>query len=212
MRHAYALLGLAFIIVFGGAYFLFHQSAEAPTHTPDVEESIKETNNMSLTLTSSAFSNGEMIPTQYTCDGDNVSPPLSISNIPEGTISLVLVMDDPDIPQEIKEARGIEKFNHWAIYNLDPNNSQIPAGESVSLSSYLPGLSGLNSAGSAEYTGPCPPTEYEPTTHRYIFRLYALSGQLNFIKAPTLDEVETAAKGMMIEKAELTGLYSRVKE
>lgn len=205
MRHAYALLGLAFIIVFGSAYFLFHQSAEAPTYTQDTEESKNETSNMSLTLTSSAFSDGEFIPEKYSCDGENVNPPLSISGIPEGTESLVLVMDDPDIPQVFKDARGIDKFDHWVIYNLPADTTDIPAGSVL-------GQVGHNSRDEASYTGPCPPTEYEPTTHRYVFRLYALSGQLNFIKAPTLDEVEEATKGSVIEQAQLTGLFTRVKE
>ena len=201
MRHAYALLGLLFIIVFGGAYLLVNK-AEAPAPKTSLT---KENNQMTMQLTSSAFSAGEMIPTEYTCDGNNINPPLSISGVPDGTESLVLVMDDPDIPAEVKEARNIEKFNHWAVYNLAADTTEIDAGSTA-------GTIGNNTRGEAAYVGPCPPPEYEPTTHRYIFRLYALSGQLNFIKAPTLDEVETAAGGMMLDKAELIGLYTRVTE
>jgi Raf kinase inhibitor-like YbhB/YbcL family protein len=205
MRNAYALLGICFIIVFGGAYVLFHQAAEAPT-TDALPTANQETEEQTmLTLTSSAFSHNDLIPSQYTCDGENMNPPLSISGVPEGTESLVLVMDDPDIPEEIKAARGIEKFNHWAVYNLPIDTKEIP-------SSAIVGAAGMNSRGESTYTGPCPPTEYEPTEHRYVFRLYALSGTLNFIKTPTLDEIEAAAEGMMLEKAELIGRYSRVQE
>lgn len=205
MRNAYALLGLSFIIVFGSAYILFKQSVEVPTTMTAVEDPLIETENMSLILTSPAFSDGEMIPEKYTCDGENVNPPLEISNVPADTKVLVLVMDDPDIPQAIKDARGIEEFDHWAVYNLPADTTIIEPETRL-------GTNGLNSLGAAAYTGPCPPTEYEPTTHRYIFRLYALSKQLNFTVEPTLDEVEVAAESVVLEKAVLTGLYSRLKE
>ncbi|MBX2866944.1 YbhB/YbcL family Raf kinase inhibitor-like protein [Candidatus Kaiserbacteria bacterium] len=152
-----------------------------------------------MELASPAFEHNGTIPSQYTCDGDRLAPPpLEVSSLPEGTGSLVLVMDDPDIPQEVKDSRGIEKFDHWALYNL-------PAKEGV----INGGVSGLNGAGETGYRGPCPPPEYEPTEHRYVFRIYAVSGTLNFIKTPTLDEVETAAKGMMLDSAELIGRYER---
>lgn len=197
MRNAYALLGLAFLVVFGGAFLIFQRA-----HAPGEGESNSFV--MSLTLTSPVFDNNGFIPEKYTCDGDNVNPPLYISGVPEGTVSLVLVMDDPDIPQEFKNTRGIEKFDHWSLYNLPPDTAEINY-ETLEVSH------GLNGRGADSYTGPCPPPEYEPTTHRYIFRLYALSGNLNFIKTPTLDEIETAAKGIEIESAELIGLYDRSK-
>ena len=193
MRNAYALLGLAFLIVFGGAYLLFDK-AYAP--------SLNDERNMSLTLTSSAFKAGETIPSEYTCDAGNINPPLTISGVPEGTQSLVLVMDDPDIPQAVKDARGIEKFDHWAVYNLPADTTEIEAGAAF-------GSAGQNGRGEPTYTGPCPPPEYDPTEHRYIFRLYALPGSLNFIQTPTLDEIEEAAKGSAIESAELIGVYDR---
>lgn len=197
MRNAYALLGLAFLIVFGGAYLVFER-AEAPSSLEDNETS------MSLTLTSSVFANNQAIPSQYTCDGENINPPLTISGVPEGTESLVLVVDDPDIPEQIKKERGVSKINHWVLYNLPSDTKDIPTNAVL-------GSGGLNSRGNPGYIGPCPPPDMEPTTHRYIFRLYALSGTLNFVKAPTLDEVEEAAKGMLLEKAELIGIYSRAK-
>lgn len=202
MRNAYALLGLAFLIVFGAAYVLLDR-AEAPSGQ-DQPLSDSQNQSMSLSLTSPEFANNAFIPEQYTCDGENVNPPLSIKNIPEGTESLVLVMDDPDIPKEIKESRGIDSFDHWVVYNIPPETNSIAVNEQI-------GTAGQNSSGQLGYAGPCPPPQYEPKEHRYIFRLYALSGQLNFIKSPSLFEVEEAAKSMMLEKAELVGRYSRAE-
>ena len=181
MRNAYAVLGILIIIVGVGTYYAF---------TP------KDT---FMTLSSAAFTHNGYIPQEYTCDGDRyMAPPLSVSNIPEGTQSLVLVMDDPDIPQEIKNERGIEKFDHWVLYNLPATEGEI-----------VGGTAGINGGGETGYRGPCPPKEYAPTEHRYIFRVYALPGTLSFIKAPTLDEVETAAKGSALSFAELIGRYER---
>ncbi len=194
-RHAYALLGLMTLIVFGGAFLVLSKKAEAPD---EIISGNKIT--MSLTLTSPAFKEGELIPSKYTCDGENVSPEIHIENIPEGTVSLALVMDDPDIPDSVKQSRGIEKFDHWVVYNIPPDTRVIPMGEIV-------GALGLNSKGEATYTGPCPPDR----EHRYIFRLYALSSTLNFIQTPKLYDVEETARGMMVESAELIGKYERMQ-
>lgn len=206
MRNAYALLGLAFIIVFGGAYLVFKQAAEAPApnfHTTNTSVTTEET--MTMTLTSSAFLDGAFIPKEFTCDGDNVNPPLTITNAPIGTAVFVLVVDDPDIPLEVKAARGIEKFDHWAVYNIPGDTTEIPVASTL-------GTASRNGRGDSGYTGPCPPPQYEPTTHRYIFRLYALSAPLAFITAPTLDELEAAAQGTALASATLTGLYTRVTD
>jgi hypothetical protein len=149
-------------------------------------------------LASPAFNDGGLIPPQFTCDGDNVSPEITISGVPEGTQSLVLVMDDPDIPDSVKQARGILKFDHWAVYNIPPETGTIPEGVQV-------GSIGRNTRGDSAYTGPCPPDR----EHRYIFRLYALSGTLNFIQQPTLDEIESAARGMTLTSTTLIGRYNR---
>ncbi len=199
MRNAYALLGLSFLIVFTGAYLLFER-AQAPEKITDVIDEVKQTNGMKLT--SPAFENNGTIPVIYTCDGDNINPELHISDVPEGTESLILVMDDPDIPEEIRHANGIEKFNHWVIYNLPADTNIIPAGGTI-------GTTAQNSSGNTAYTGPCPPAQYKPTEHRYIFRLYAMPNRINFIKVPTLDEVESIAQAESIEKAKLIGKYDR---
>lgn len=190
MRQALILFGLMSLIVYGGTFLAFYKKDEASV-------TVKE-NSMSLSLTSPAFNDGETIPFQYTCDGQNVSVPLHIEGVPEGTESLVLLMDDPDIPQSVKEARGIEKFDHWALYNIPANTVDIGEDERI-------GALGLNSLGQASYRGPCPPDR----EHRYFFRLYAVRGTLNFVTAPTLTDIEGAAAGMMIEHATLMGRYER---
>jgi Raf kinase inhibitor-like YbhB/YbcL family protein len=153
---------------------------------------------MSLTLTAPSFENQGHIPSQYTCDADNISPEIRIEGVPQGTRSFVLVMDDPDIPTEVKERLGIEKFDHWTLYNIPPDTNRIPEGESR-------GSLGLTSRGEAKYAGPCPPDR----EHRYFFRLYALNDTLHFDIPPTLDEVEKAAQKSMIESAMLIGRYER---
>jgi Raf kinase inhibitor-like YbhB/YbcL family protein len=194
MRHAYTLLGIMTLVIFVGACIAFSKKAEAPITTNSINPST-----MSLSLTSPVFNEGGSIPLNYTCDGENVSPELHIDNVPEGTKSFVLVMDDPDIPDFVKKERGIEKFNHWALYNIPAETRVLKEGEII-------GMSGVNGRGEAKYTGPCPPDR----EHRYMFRLYAVTGQLNFLKAPTLDEVETAARGMMLASSTLIGTYKRV--
>lgn len=195
MRHAFSMLGILTVLMVVGVYLTFHKKAEAPA--PVLEEP-SSSSAMSFALTSPVFEVDGLIPSEYTCDGEGVSPELHIENVPEGTASLVLVMDDSDIPESVKQARGIEKFNHWAVYNIPADTKVLPR-------AWDGGTGALNSTGAVGYRGPCPPDR----EHRYIFRLYALSGTLNFIKTPTLDEVESAAEGMMLGKAELIGRYNR---
>lgn len=198
MRQAFMLLGVMTMIVFVGALVAFER-AEAPGPVSDNKNAtmVPETT-MKLTLSSPAFEDGEKIPSRYTCDGENISPELHIENVPEGTKSFVLVMDDPDIPDAVKQRMHIEKFDHWVLYNIPPEMTVIPEGGVI-------GTTGLNSSGSATYTGACPPDR----EHRYFFRLYALRGTLNFIKAPTLSEVETAAQSMSLGSTTLMGRYER---
>ena len=155
-----------------------------------------------MKLTSLAFSEGEMIPAKYTCDGDNVSPELVFEDVPEGTVSLALIMDDPDIPEAVKEARGIEVFDHWTLYGLPADTRGLDEASGV-------GERGLNGAGAPGYTGPCPPPQYEPKVHRYYFKLYALSGTPAFDVPPTKAELLAAIEPMTLETAELMGRYTR---
>lgn len=195
MRQAFTLLGLMTLIVFGGAFLVFKEAG-----APSDVLIIPEEKPMSLTLTSPAFLEGGRIPARYTCDGDNLSPELHISGVPEGTQSLVLVMDDPDIPDSVKTARGIETFDHWVVYNITPDITVIQEGE-------VRGESGMTSAGKTGYVGPCPPDR----EHRYIFRLYAVSDVLHFEKTPTLAEVERVAQEKSLGSTTLMGRYVRAQ-
>lgn len=156
----------------------------------------------SFSLTSPAFEPGALIPSKYTCDGENVSPPLAISGVPGGTQSLVLLMDDPDIPKTVKEERGIEVFDHWVVFNIPPETAEVPEGEEV-------GTLGLNGVGAPAYTGPCPPPQFEPKEHRYIFRVYALKDLLSFATVPTKLQVQDAIAPLLLGQVELIGRYAR---
>lgn len=157
-------------------------------------------------LTSSAFEHEGSIPSVYSCDGDNVNPPLSISGAPESTVTFALIMDDPDIPEVVKKARLIEKFDHWLLFNIPATETEIKMPYSGA------GVYGANTKGDQEYTGPCPPTEHEPTEHRYIFQLYALDTELELQAGISEEELRIAMKGHILDKAELIGLFDRANK
>lgn len=196
MRLAYFLLGVAFFIVFGSPAYFVPKNDDAMLQRGD-ENSMKK---VQMTLASPAFPDGGTIPSAYTCDGVNISPPLSIDGVPEGAAALILVMDDPDVP---KVLRSDGMFDHWVVYGIDPGTKEIEEGTA-------PGSLGLNGRGEASYTGPCPPSEYEPSEHRYFFRLYALDTALAFEKAPSKEDVLEALAGHVIAEATLMGKYKRV--
>ncbi|MBI4093898.1 YbhB/YbcL family Raf kinase inhibitor-like protein [Candidatus Kaiserbacteria bacterium] len=158
---------------------------------------------MAVTLTSPAFQNEASIPSQFTCDAENISPPLSISGVPESTKSLALLVDDPDIPQVFKEQRGIDSFDHWTLFNIPSQTREIAQSGSV-------GTRGANDSGRNDYTGPCPPKEYEPSEHRYFFRLYALDTMLDLPVGASKADVLGAMQGHIIEQTELMGRYKRL--
>ncbi len=152
---------------------------------------------MALTLTSSAFTQGGQIPSQFTCDGVDYSPQLSWKDVPTNTQSFVLTMDDPDAPAGT--------WDHWILYNipattheLAENIQQLPPGTQI----------GSNSWRHTSYNGPCPPDR----EHRYFFKLYALDAKLNLQNGATKAEVETALHKHLIAKAELMGRYNRAKK
>jgi len=155
-----------------------------------------------FTLASTAFENNGMIPAKYTCDGEEISPPLEINGAPEGTRSLALIVDDPDIPDVFKKSRGIKAFDHWVLYNIPPETREIPEGVSV-------GVAGVNSADERKYASPCPPSQYEPREHRYVFSLYALKEILSFTKPPAAEQVRKALADKILAETKLTGRYAR---
>lgn len=154
---------------------------------------------MALEITSSTFENNQLIPSKYTCDGDNVNPPLTFRNIPKDAQSLVLLVDDPDVPKNLKPD-GV--FDHWVIYNIDPSVTGIDENSSAP-----PGSVGLNSAQKHAYAGACPPDGQ----HRYFFKLFALDTMVEFpdAKVVTKQMVLDAMDGHIVEQAELVGLYKR---
>jgi Raf kinase inhibitor-like YbhB/YbcL family protein len=143
-------------------------------------------------LTSSAFEPGGTIPAAYCCEGENRSPPLAWSGVPDGTVTLLLTCDDPDAP------RGV--FRHWAAYNIPPATSGLAAGE-------VAADQAVNDFGRAGYGGPCPPRGDRP--HRYVFRLAALGGRLDPGPDARCAEVARLARPLELAAAELVGLYGR---
>ena len=152
-----------------------------------------------MKLTSSAFEAGGAMPAKYTCDGQGINPPLQIYDVPSQTISLALLMDDPDIPEAAKKSFNVEVWDHWVVFNMPPDTKNINEGENPA------GLLGKNTRGNFAYGGPCPPDG----EHRYFFKLYALDTILNLPDGSTKAEVEQAMNGHVLETVELIGRYKR---
>ncbi|MFB6246636.1 MAG: YbhB/YbcL family Raf kinase inhibitor-like protein [Candidatus Pacearchaeota archaeon] len=155
-----------------------------------------------MEIKSEVFENHENMPSKHTCDEENISPPLKILSAPEDTKSFVLICEDPDLPKEVIESMGINVFDHWVSFNILSEKTEIAEGEE-------PGIRGKNSAGAKGYAGPCPPKEYEPTKHRYIFKVYALDTKLDLEEGSSKDEVKEAMKGHILDSAELVGKYEK---
>ncbi len=151
-----------------------------------------------MILTSIVFDNGGKIPAKYTCNGENINPPLHINNIPKGTKYLALVMDDPDVPKSVRED-GM--WNHWVVFNIPATGNTLEIAEGVEPT----GTNGVTTKGTLEYGGPCPPD----CEHRYFFRVYALPAPLNLPEGVTKEEVEKTAKQMALANATLMGRYEQ---
>lgn len=156
---------------------------------------------MTLKLTSTVFVQGGEIPAKYTCEGQNVSPPLTWSGIPPGAKSLVLMVDDPDAPDPTAPKMT---WVHWVLYNIPTNINALP--ESVN---QLPAgtLAGLNDWKRIGYGGPCPPIG----RHRYFHKLYVLDKVLPDLGSPTKAVLEKEMKGHIIAQTELMGTYQKHK-
>lgn len=149
---------------------------------------------------SPAFGNGRPIPAEFTCDGDDVSPPLSWSGVPAAAKSLAIVCDDPDAPAGT--------WVHWVTYDIPPDRDSLE--RNIPKHDSLPGIGtqGTNDFGRTGYNGPCgPPGE----THRYFFRVYALDAALGLPAKKTGPEIETAMKGHILARGDLMGTCSRKK-
>lgn len=202
MKNAYAVLGIGFLVLALGASYAFNRGFIKPSDTGIITS---EQKSMALSLTSTAFEHKGKIPSKYTCDEDRtINPPLVIGGVPQNARSLVLLMDDPDVP---KEKRPSGMFDHWVVFNVPPP----PVGEALEIleGGPIPGTQGVNTAGESAYTGPCPPPEYEPSEHRYIFTLYALDSELDLDSSAAKEDVIAAMNGRILEEAELVGRYKR---
>jgi hypothetical protein len=167
------------------------------TEAAATEEQPKGGKQMALTITSSAFEEGAMIPKQYTCDGADMSPPLSWSGVPEGTKSLALIADDPDAP--------MGTWVHWVLYNLPPDSTGLPENVPPEETLANGARQGLNDFKKFGYGGPCPPGG----THRYFFKLYALDTMLDLSGRVTKQELLKAMEGHILAKGQLMGKYQR---
>jgi Raf kinase inhibitor-like YbhB/YbcL family protein len=152
-----------------------------------------------MQLISSAFQHNGKIPKKYTCDGDDMSLPMSFKNVPSRAKSLVLIMDDPDIPDFVKKKFSVDMWDHWIVFNIPPSTQEILEGKNPQ------GVLGKNTAGKNAYGGPCPPDR----EHRYFFQLYALDTTLSLPEGSTKQEVQHAMAGHIIADATLSGMYQR---
>ncbi len=156
-----------------------------------------------FTVTSTSFAEGGSIPSTYTCEGDDLSPPLTWSGVPEDAYSLVLIVDDPDAPDPDAPKTT---WVHWVLYNISADTTGLP--EAVEPQELPSGtVEGLNDWQRTGYGGPCPPKG----RHRYLFKLYALDTVLTGLDEPTKAEVEAAMEGHVVGQAELVGTYEKAR-
>jgi Raf kinase inhibitor-like YbhB/YbcL family protein len=178
----FVLIAIILLFVSLGAFIVLRQRQSPPVNT----------NTNSMEIKSPAFQNNGNIPSKYTCDGENINPPLTISGVPEKAKSLALIVDDPDSP--------MGTWVHWLIWNIDPALEKIT--ENI-----VPGraVEGINGFGKSGYGGPCPGSG----SHHYFFKLYALDTTISIPPASDKKAVEEAMKGHILASGELIGLYSR---
>jgi len=156
---------------------------------------------MSFSVTSDAFAQGASIPARYTCEGDDLSPPLSWSGAPAGTKSFALIMEDPDAPDPAKPQRI---WVHWVVYNLPATTASLS--ENASKRGLPAGaMKGKGDSGRSDYGGPCPPIG----RHRYFFRLYALDTGLTGLSSPAKSDLLKAIEGHVLASGELMGTYQK---
>lgn len=149
-----------------------------------------------MKLVSSAFEPGATIPPRFTCEGRDVSPPLRIEGVPAGARSLALLVDDPDAPAGL--------WDHWVVWNLRPDVGELPAGWG-NRAHPDEAVDGTNSWGTVGWRGPCPPFG----THRYVFHLYALDGEVDLPAGASGDALRKAIPGHVLDEVELIGRFRR---
>jgi Raf kinase inhibitor-like YbhB/YbcL family protein len=150
-----------------------------------------------MEITSQAFGQGEMIPPRYTCNGENVSPPIAWKGVPDGTRSITVICEDPDAPMGI--------WVHWVYYDIPPQASPLPENIPAEERPAAGGTQGITDFLTIGYGGPCPPSG----THRYFFRVFAVDTELNLPPGSTKEEVLSSMEGHLLGMGELMGRFSR---
>ena len=188
MKNYFFCFFVAICLIAGGPLF--------PVQAKD-QNNHKIRGGKAMEIKSTSFNHEGMIPAKYTCDGQNISPPLSWSGAPKEAKSFALVCDDPDAP--------VGLWVHWVIFDISPAVNSLP--ENVSRNEEITGLgkNGKNTSKHSGYDGPCPPDKI----HRYYFKLYALDSMLNLKPGLTKDELLKAMKGHILAEAQLMGKYKR---
>lgn len=196
MRTAWVLQGLGFLILLGALYVLLQE--KEPTRPEPIVTSSNQMpmNQHTLHVRSPAFNHEQSIPSKYTCDGENISPPIAFEEIPEDTVSLALIVEDPDVPTHIRDD-GM--WNHWVLFNIPPETTRIGEGESPQATQ------GITTSQTLEYQGPCPPDGM----HRYYFKVFALDTILRLPEGTEKESVLEAMEGHILAEAELMGTYTR---
>ena len=151
-----------------------------------------------LVVISEAFMHGGAIPKKYTCDGENINPPLAVEGIQADAISIVVIMEDPDVPKNVR-ADGM--WNHWIVFDIGANGDELVIAEGEKIE----GIYGKNTSGINAYGGPCPPDR----EHRYFFRVYTLDCILKLPEGSTKSEVLDAMNGHVLQETVLMGVYDR---
>jgi Raf kinase inhibitor-like YbhB/YbcL family protein len=187
MNKKYYILFVLLVLIYG-----FAAKVEGP-----VLSTVKGDKKMTITITSSAFKEGGLIPAKYTCDGKNISPPLNWQQIPDGTKSFALICDDPDAP--------VGDWVHWVMWNIPAEANQLP--ENIPPVKELPDgtKQGTNDFRRSGYGGPCPPSG----VHRYYFKIYALDVMLDLPASTTKRDLLTAMKDHILAEGKLMGKYGR---
>jgi Raf kinase inhibitor-like YbhB/YbcL family protein len=189
MRAAWIVQGIGYSVLLVAVWYILA--------TPAEEQPMTHLNTQhQLTIHSPAFGHEEVIPAKYTCDGENISPPLAFEGVPEDAASIVLIVDDHDVPSSIR-SDGV--WDHWVRFNIPPNTTRIGEGDTPA------GVAGRTTFGDLRYGGPCPPD----SEHRYLFKVYALDTVLTLEEGASKQEVLEAIKGHVLESATLMGRYTK---
>lgn len=183
---------MAMLILLLAAAFAYYRTNKTNLPHFPKQKPANQSNSNHMKITSTSFNQNGMIPSKYTCDGENVNPALSIGNIPRNTKSLALIMHDPDA------SNG--DWTHWIMWNIDPGTKEIPENKVP-----MEAIQGKTSFGQPGYGGPCPPSG----THHYHFALYALDTILDLSPDTDKTGLEAAMSGHIVDKTELIGLYSK---